>query len=46
MARPKAGICGKIEKLPLAMPAAYIATQLVAGVVAAVAFKALAGEQD
>jgi aquaporin Z len=35
-----------IGKLPLAMLAAYVATQLVAGVVAAVAFKALAGEQD
>jgi aquaporin Z len=36
----------EIGKLPLAMLVAYIATQLVAGVVAAIAFKLLAGKQD
>lgn len=35
-----------IGKLPLGMLVAYIATQLVAGAVAALAFKLLAGEQD
>jgi aquaporin Z len=35
-----------IGKLPSAMLVAYIATQLVAGVVAAIAFKLLAGKQD
>lgn len=35
-----------VGKLPWAMLVAYIATQLVAAVVAAVAFKLLAGEQD
>jgi len=35
-----------IGKLPVGMLALYIAVQLVAGFVAAIAFKALAGPQD